>query len=115
MDSIAVESVDGEVFSVAQARTQSKRYKWLAWGGVARAPQGERPRGARTARRLLQRAPRSPALTRRPPLPRCSRPSLFLAGFAFLPLFWAVNAWLFYPAFRGGAGADPVVKKCEAV
>ncbi len=45
-----------------------------------------------------------------------SQPTHFLAGFAFLPLFWAVNVWLFWPTVNGTAApVDPVVKKCERV
>lgn len=60
MDDLAIESIDGELFEVPQARTQSRRY--------------------------------------------------FLAGFACLPLFWAVNVWLFWPT-AVKSGGDPIVKK----
>jgi hypothetical protein len=63
---VAIESVDGDLMPVAEARKHARNY--------------------------------------------------FYAGFAFLPLFWAVNAWLFWPAAAPGAGAaaaaDPVVRKC---
>lgn len=73
MDDIAVESCDGELFTVEAARTQARRY--------------------------------------------------FLAGWALLPLFWGVNAWLHWPSLAGGGGGggggsgpppDPVVRRCEA-
>jgi len=40
------------------------------------------------------------------------RSTHFLAGFAFLPLFWAVNVWLYWPTFKSTPPVDPVVKKC---
>ena len=39
--------------------------------------------------------------------------TVFYWGFAFLPLLWFVNVWLFWYEFRGKhAAADPDIKKC---
>lgn len=34
---------------------------------------------------------------------------IFFGGFAFLPLLWLMNVWLFWPDFRDYRG-DPVIK-----
>ncbi|GAX83040.1 hypothetical protein CEUSTIGMA_g10466.t1 [Chlamydomonas eustigma] len=36
---------------------------------------------------------------------------MFWGGFAFLPLLWFVNIWLFWHEFRSRPGADPCIKK----
>lgn len=36
---------------------------------------------------------------------------MFGFGFAFLPMLWFVNIWLFWHEFRGGPTADAVVKR----
>ena len=38
---------------------------------------------------------------------------LFLFGFAFLPLLWFCNVWLFWHDFMGRPGADAEIKKRE--
>ena len=38
---------------------------------------------------------------------------LFLFGFAFLPLLWFCNVWLFWHDFMGRPGADPEIKRRE--
>lgn len=36
----------------------------------------------------------------------------YAVGFFCLPLFWAVNVWLFWPHAWGSNG-DPEIKKCQ--
>jgi hypothetical protein len=38
--------------------------------------------------------------------------NVWIAGFAFLPLAWAANCWLWWPHAKGGPGTDPVVRMC---
>ena len=53
----------------------------------------------------------SPSL---PPTHSSPHPAVFYWGFAFLPLLWFVNVWLFWYEFRAThAAADLHIKKCE--
>lgn len=87
MDSLLVETVDGEPLEREKARTLSKRDKH---------DEGY-TRDANTIFVLLTCA--------------CCLNLLFYAGWLFLPWLWAVNVWMFWPDFKNG---DVVIKQCES-
>jgi len=106
-------SVDGDVVSVDDARSLSRKHECCVFAIVF----------LDAMFLFLLRPPNNlPSLSLACALPSQNPPTLFLAGFALLPWAWALNAWIFYPVAFGSSVSshsssspsiviDPVVRR----